>query len=106
MNAEIITLLASLIGDDADEAKMQICVENAVSAIKTHINKKMDTNKEYTEYVCATYPFQAAQLAYYYYKSFDNIYLESMTQGDRSVTFDKDIPDFIKKLLPRYVKPF
>lgn len=98
MNADSIALLASLLGDNADEVKMQVCINNAVSAIRTYINK--DVNVE------DMYPYQVAQLAYYYYKSFDNVYLESMTQGDRSITLSKDIPDYIKKMLPRYVKPF
>ena len=98
MNADSITLLASLLGDNADEVKMQVCINNAVSAIRTYINK--DVNIE------ESYPFQVAQLACFYYKSFNDAHLESKTQGDRSVTLAKDIPDFIKKMLPRYVKPF
>ena len=42
MNSDSMTLLASLLGDDADEAKMQVCINNAVSAIKTYINKDVD----------------------------------------------------------------
>ena len=53
-----------------------------------------------------SYPYQVVQLACFYYKSFNDTHLESKTQGDRSVTLAKDIPDYIKKMLPRYVKPF
>ena len=98
MNSDSMTLLASLLGDDADEAKMQVCINNAVSAIKTYINKDVGVEE--------LYPYQVAQLACFYYKSFDDMHLESKSQGSRSVTLAKDIPDFIKKMLPRYVKPF
>jgi hypothetical protein len=98
MNADSMALLASLIGDDVNEDKMQVCLDNAVSAIRVYINKK---NADMTEY-----SYQVAHLAYFYYKSFDDSHLESKTQGDRSVTLVKDIPDYIKKMLPRYVKPF
>lgn len=98
MNAESRALLASLLGDNADEVKMQVCINNAISAIKAYINKDVDIEKEY--------PYQVAQLAYFYYKSFDDSHIESKSQGDRSVTLVKEIPDYIKKMLPRYVKPF
>lgn len=98
MNAESMALLASLLGNNADEGKMQVCINNAVSAIRVYINKDVDVEKDY--------PFQVAQLACFYYKSFDDAHLESKSQGDRSVTLAKEIPDYIKNMLPRYVKPF
>jgi hypothetical protein len=98
MNAESMALLASLVGNNADVVKMQVCLNNAVSAIRVYINKEVDVED--------LYPYQVAQLAYFYYKAFDDSYLESKSQGDRSVTLAKEIPDYIKKMLPRYVKPF
>jgi hypothetical protein len=98
MNAESMALLASLVGNNADEVKMQVCLNNAVSAIRVYINKEVDVED--------LYPYQVAQLAYFYYKAFDDSHLESKSQGDRSVTLAKEIPDYIKKMLPRYVKPF
>lgn len=98
MNAESMALLASLLGNNADEGKMQVCINNAVSAIRVYINKDVDVEKDY--------PYQVAQLACFYYKAFDDAHLESKSQGDRSVTLAKEIPDYIKKMLPRYVKPF
>lgn len=99
MNAESMALLASLVGDNADEVKMQVCINNAISAIREYINKD-DVNIE------QEFPYQVAQLSYFYYKSFDDSHIESKSQGDRSVTLVKEIPDYIKKMLPRYVKPF
>lgn len=99
MNADSKNLLDSLLGGNANINKMQVCLDNAVSAIRIYINKdNVDIEKEY--------PYQVAHLACFYYKSFDDSHLESKSQGDRSVTLVKDIPDYIKKMLPRYVKPF
>lgn len=101
MDAEntLMTLLSSLLGSNTDEAKMQLCLNNAVSAIKEYINKDNINIEE-------LYMYQVAQLACFYYKSFDDMHLESKSQGGRSVTLAKDIPDYIKRTLPRYVKPF
>ena len=101
MNAEdmLITLLTNLIGTDIDDTKATVCCNNAISAIKEYIYKDEDN-------IVETYMYQIVQLAYYYYKSFNDISLESKSQGGRSVTLTKDIPDSIKRTLPRYVKPF
>ena len=106
MNADSMALLASLIGDNANEDKMQVCLDNAVSAIRVYINKSFNKDENPNAYIEKEYSYQVAHLAYFYYKAFDDSHLESKTQGDRSVTLVKDIPDFIKKMLPRYVKPF
>ena len=109
MNAESMALLASLVGNNADVVKMQVCLNNAVSAIRVYINKREDKNKseeEINKGIEKDYPYQVAQLAHFYYKAFDDSHLESKSQGDRSVTLAKEIPDYIKKMLPRYVKPF
>ena len=106
MNAESRALLASLLGDNADEVKMQVCINNAISAIREYINKSFDENEDPNSYVEKEFPYQVAQLSYFYYKSFDDSHIESKSQGDRSVTLVKEIPDYIKKMLPRYVKPF
>ena len=106
MNAESMALLASLVGNNADVVKMQVCLNNAVSAIRVYINKSFDEKEDPNAYIEKEYPYQVAQLAYFYYKSFDDSHIESKSQGDRSVTLVKEIPDYIKKMLPRYVKPF
>lgn len=101
MDAEntLITLITSLLGSGTDESKVNVCLNNAVSAIKEYINKDNINVEE-------LYMYQVAQLACFYYKSFDDSHLESKSQGGRSVSLTKDIPDYIKRTLPRYVKPF
>ena len=100
MDAEnTLSLLASLLGNSINENKAQVCINNAVSAIREYINKDNINIEE-------LYPFQVAQLAYFYYKSFDDAHIDSKSQGGRSVSLSKDIPDYIKRTLPRYVKPF
>ncbi len=95
----LIILLTSLLGDGMDKNRMEVCLNNAISAIRGYINKA-DVNVE------QLYPYQAAQLACFYYRSFDDAHLDSKSQGGRSITLSKDIPEYIKKTLPRYAKPF
>lgn len=100
MNAEnTLEIIASLLGSGYDEAKAEVCRNNAVSAIREYINKDNINIEE-------LYPYQVVQLTCFYYKSFDDSHLESKSQGGRSITLTKDIPDYIKRSLPRYVKPF
>lgn len=101
MDAEntLIDLIITLLGSDANEGKVQLCLNNAVSAIREYINKDNINIEE-------LYPYQVAQLACFYYKAFDDSHIDSKSQGGRSITLSKDIPAYITKTLPRYVKPF
>lgn len=97
MNANEI--LATLVGSDADQAKLGLAYECAVAAaIKYVNNKNIDVLEEY--------PFPVANLAYYYYKSLDTLNLQSLGQGSRSFTFLTEIPDNIKSTLPHYGRGF
>lgn len=93
MNANEI--LASLVGSDADSAKLSIAYECAVAAAIKYVNNSKIN-------VVMEYPFPIAQLAYYYYKSLDTINLQSLGQGSRSFSFLTEIPNNIKALLPHY----
>lgn len=95
MNANEI--LASLVGSDADSAKLSIAYECAVAAAIKYVNNSKIN-------VVMEYPFPIANLAYYYYKSLDNLNLQSLGQGSRSFTFLTEIPDNIKSTLPHYGK--
>lgn len=101
MDAEnlLMDMFTNLLGDNIDEIRADICYNNAISAIKEYINKDSID-------VVAVYPYQIAQLAFYYYKTFDDIQYQTKSQGSRSVTLVKGIPEEIKRTLPRYVKPF
>ena len=105
MNAEatIISLLRNLLDVNMDDTRASVCVNNAISAIKQYVNK-VYPDDEFLE----TFMFQIAKLAHHYYKSFDDGNIKSKSQGGRSVTYkdNYDIPDEIKKSLPRYAKPF
>ena len=93
MNANEI--LTSLVGSDADSAKLNIAYECAVAAAIKYVNNSSID-------VVMKYPFPVAQLAYYYYKSLDTINLQSIGQGSRSFTFLTEIPGNIKDMLPHY----
>ena len=93
MNANEI--LSSLVGSDADSAKLNIAYECAVAAaIKYVNNENIDVLDEY--------PFPVANLALYYYKTLDTLNLQSLSQGSRSFTFLSEIPQHIKSTLPHY----
>lgn len=97
MNANEI--LATLVGSDADSAKLGLAYECAVAAaIKYVNNENID--------VIEQYPFPVANLAFYYYKSLDTLNLQSLGQGSRSFTFLTEIPDNIKSTLPHYGRGF
>lgn len=102
MNANdmLIALIKSLLDENINEIRANVCFNNAVSAVREYVHKG-DID------VAELYPYQIAQLAFYYYKSFDDMNVQSKSQGNRSITYAaKGIPDDIKKTLPRYVKPF
>lgn len=90
-------LLTALIGSDADQSKLSMAYECAVAAATKYVNNE---NINLIE----QYPFPIANLAYYYYKSLDNLNLQTMGQGSRSFTFLTEIPDNIKSTLPHYAK--
>ena len=97
MNANEI--LATLVGSDADSAKLGLAYECAVAAAIKYVNNdNIDVLEEY--------PFPVANLAFYYYKSLDSLNLQSLGQGSRSFTFLTEIPDSIKATLPRYGRGF
>lgn len=101
MNANdmLIALITSLLGENINEVRVNVCLNNAITAVSVYVNKDA---KDVTE----LFPYQIAQLAFYYYKSFDDMNIQSKSQGNRSVTYaDKGIPDDIKKSLPRYIRP-
>ena len=93
MNANEI--LATLVGSDADTAKLNIAYECAVAAaIKYVNNENID--------VVMSFPFPIANLAYYYYNALETNNLQSLGQGSRSFTFLTEIPANIKAMLPHY----
>ena len=82
-----------LLGDDYDVIKAKICYENAISAIKEYTNK--DNIEE-------LFPYPLVQLAYYFYKGFNDINIQSKSQGGRSNTLLHNIPNEIKSMLPKF----
>lgn len=88
-------LLNALIGSDVDQSKLSMAYECAVAAATKYVNNP-NIN------VVESYAFPIANLAYYYYKSLDNLNLQSLGQGSRSFTFLTEIPDNIKSTLPHY----
>lgn len=95
----LISILESLLGNNYDSVRSTVCLQNAIMAVSVYVNKDVKA-------VAELYPCQIAQLAFYYYKSFDDMNIQSKSQGNRSVTYAaKGIPDDIKKSLPRYIRP-
>lgn len=98
------SIAKDLIGNVSDQdAKFMTCVINAAAAVKEYVRKDTINNIDVAE----LFPYQIAQLAFYYYKSFDDMNIQSKSQGNRSITYGaKGIPDDIKKSLPRYATGF
>lgn len=89
-----------LSGEEIDEVRLDVCVINAVAAVREYVHRN---NIDVTE----LYPYQIAQLAFYYYKSFDDMNIQSKSQGNRSITYSsKSIPEDIRRALPRYAQGF
>lgn len=92
-------MFTSLLGEEYDTIKVEICYQNAISAIKNYTNTK-DINIE------EKFPYPLIQLAFYYYKDFNDINIQSKSQGGRSNTLLHNIPNEIKVMLPKYVRGF
>lgn len=86
-------IFISLLPDEYDEVKAEICYQNSISAIKEYTNKS-----EIEE----LFPYQLVQLAFYFYKGFNDINVQSKSQGNRSNTLLHNIPNEIKAALPKY----
>ena len=84
-------LYQSLLGEDYDVIKAEVCYKNAINAIKEYTNK--DNIEE-------LFPYPLVQLAYYFYKGFNDINIQSKSQGGRSNTLLHNIPNEIKAMLP------
>lgn len=86
-------LYQSLLGEDYDVIKAEVCYKNAINAIKEYTNK--DNIEE-------LFPYPLVQLAYYFYKGFNDINIQSKSQGGRSNTLLHNIPNEIKSMLPKF----
>lgn len=85
-------IFISLLPDEYDDIKAEVCYQNAISAIYQYTNK---SNVE------ELFPYPLAQLSYFFYKGFNDIINQSKSQGSRSNTLIHDIPEEIKAMLPK-----
>ena len=100
MNAESIFLsILENKNENYDSIQAKVAYDNAVSAVKKYINNPKKKVEE-------EFKFQIVNLALYYYDAFKSLNMSSMSQGSRNISFIHDIPNEIKKTLPRYARIF
>lgn len=106
MNKRDLSVLASELltesipADNLLKHKADTCFEMAIGAVREYVhNPSLD--------VVEMFPYQIAQLTVHFYKTFDDMNIKSKTQGNRDVEyFSTDIPDYIKRSLPRFAQGF
>ena len=91
-------LICNILGISYYDNKVLIdyYLQKSINDISIYINKK-DIN-------LTQFETQIVDLAVYYYQQRGSVGIASMSQGGRSVSFEKGIPESIRKTLPRYGK--